>query len=319
MNILVTGGAGFIGSHVVDLLVAQGHQVLVVDDLSTGGHHNLEHDVETLKLDISMPFIDAISLGKFVPEAILHLAAQASITVSQERPGRDLKVNAMGTLNVIDVAKAFGVRRIVFASTSAVYEEKNTILRETDTPRPGSPYGVSKLAAEGYLRALFPETVILRLGNVYGPRQVSIGENQVVARMLNYLEGETDSFSIHGDGHQKRDFVYVEDVARAFVRGLEAQPGIYNVATGKSVSVNGVAAALARIYGHPLMVWQHDDNEDLRRDVKLAVLMAQSKLGWQAEVNLADGLRRTMLWRKADDGSQRSAVSDLLSTGAEDG
>lgn len=297
MNILVTGGAGFIGSHVVDLLVSRGHKVLVLDNFSTGTEANLSplsrDGLFISREDIESFFFPA-SLEK--TDAIIHLAAQASITRSLARPRHDLIVNTLGTLNIIQFAQEHGVKRIVFASTSAVYEEKNTLLRETSQPRPASPYGISKLAAENYLRCLFPSSVILRLGNVYGPRQVSIGENQVVARMIDHvLCGKP--FTIHGDGNQKRDFVYVEDVAEAFFLGMYADPGIYNIARGRSVSVNGVAAVLARVLGSPVE-WKHDDQIDPRRNVNMAVRLAQSKLNWEARTSLSDGLKKTVGWAK---------------------
>ena len=298
MNVLVTGGAGFIGSHVVDLLAGLGHRVLVVDNLITGRMENLGAKRENVMFedtDISYPFahpfVDA-DAALFEPEVILHLAAQASITVSNENPKFDLQTNGLGTLNVIMIAKQLGVRRIVMASTSAVYGDEDVLLRESNVPSPMSPYGVSKLAGENYLRAMFPESVILRLGNVYGPRQVSIGENQVMARMIGHVLHGKD-FSIHGDGNQKRDFVYVEDVAKAFHVGMVAEPGIYNIASGRGVSVNGVAAVLARVMGQDVK-WAHDEIKDTRRNVRMDVSKARAGMNWGAEVKLEEGLRRTV-------------------------
>lgn len=303
MNILITGGAGFIGSHVAELMVNKGHKVLIVDNMSTG--KNPCPGAITLPLDITQTaFLRSKTVEDFNPQMVLHLAAHASVSKSFETPAMDLIENGIGTLNVIHVAIKNNVKRIIFASTSAVYRDKNTLLRETDYPKPGSPYGVSKLAAESYLRCLFPKSVILRLANVYGPRQISNGENQVVAKMLDYLNEKTDYFSIHGDGYQRRDFIYVGDVARAFAAAMDAEPGIYNVATGHTTSVNGLAAILARLYHHPVMSWHHDDHQDNRKDVKMAIKLTQSKLEWEAETNLEDGLRTTMLWSQQEEKDQ---------------
>lgn len=300
MNVLVTGGAGFIGSHVVDLLAGRGHRVLALDNMSTGRSENLggkRENVLFVNMDITYPFrypFMEAETADFKPEVILHLAAQASITVSNDLPKFDMQTNAGGTLNMILTARRLGVKRIVMASTSAVYGDEDVLLREGNVPKPMSPYGVSKLAGENYLRAMFPESVALRLGNVYGPRQVSIGENQVVARMIGHvLKGKP--FCIHGDGNQKRDFVYVEDVARAFELAMDAEPGIYNVAGGRGVSVNGIAAVLARVLGKEVQ-WAHDELYDARRNVRMDVSKAREGLGWGAEVKLEEGLRRTVEW-----------------------
>lgn len=302
MRVIVTGGCGFIGSHVVDLLATHDNQVHVIDDLSTGNEvRSITTKALFSKFDIgfSPVLVDRI-FEAFKPEVVLHLAAQAAITVSETKPDKDLMTNGVGTINVLQAAKAVGVRRFVFASTSAVYADTaKRHLSETSKSEPASAYGISKLAAEQYVHWAFPNnSVILRLGNVYGPRQVPIGENQLIARMLNHLKNH-EPFYIHGDGKQERDFVYVEDVARAFLAGINGKPGTYNISSGKPTSVNEAAEIMAEMWGFPGYEWKHDPNrQDPRRRVWLDVNLAAADLRWQAKQSLAIGIDETIKWWK---------------------
>lgn len=300
MKILVTGAAGFIGSHVVDLLLAQGHSVWCVDNLSTGKRKNLPKDIEFAQVNVGS-WWDLVS--EFVdcePDAVIHLAAQPSICESLDNPVRDGYVNVMGTLNVIRAAQKIGVKRLVFSSTSAVYDEQpdSRPLKEDHVRIPRSPYGISKLAAESYVRTLMPDTgTVLRFGNVYGPRQVPLGENQVIPRMIRHFEKGTPVF-IHGDGMQERDFVYVEDVAKACVLALDHTPGVYNIASGKAISIVGVARLLEGIYDLKAYNWSYDEQQDERFKVELNINKAMNELGWSPQVDLLTGLRRTVEWWK---------------------
>lgn len=216
MKILCTGACGFIGSHVVDLFLKEGHKVLCLDDLSSGRRDNLPPKADFFEINIGSWYDLVAEFVDFEPEVVIHLAAQPSICESFDNPVRDGYINVMGTLNVIRASMKTGVQRLVFSSTSAVYSELfSTLLLSEDFPRlPQSVYGISKLAAESYARLLMPEnSVVLRLGNVYGPRQIPLGENQVIPRMIRHFE-KGDKFFIHGDGLQERDFVYVEDVQK---------------------------------------------------------------------------------------------------------
>jgi UDP-glucose 4-epimerase len=251
-KILCTGAAGFIGSHVVDLLLKEGHEVWCIDDLSTGKRNNLPKKIEFAHVDVR-GWYDLVS--EFVdcePEVVIHLAAQPAISTSWNNPIMDGFTNVIGTLNVIRASQKIGVKRLIFSSTSAVYwDGLLKSIEENDTLSPQTPYGVSKLAAETYVRMLMPEEgTVLRFGNVYGPRQVPLGENQVIPRMIQHFE-RGDKFFIHGDGNQARDFIYVEDVARAVLCAIEGRPDTYNVASGKAVSVNRIAAHIEEIYGVP--------------------------------------------------------------------
>jgi UDP-glucose 4-epimerase len=253
VKVLVTGGAGFIGSHVVDALLAAGAQVHVVDDLSTGRGENLERALERgAELHVADVTDDAriahvIALAQ--PEVVLHLAAHIDARRSIDEPAFDARANVVGTAAVLDAARRAGVRRVVLASTAAVYGRPETVpTPERGTVRPLTPYGASKAAAETYLelygRLYGLSTLALRMANVYGPRQNPYGESGVVAIFCG-AAAERRPVTIHGDGRQTRDYVHVRDVAAAFVLAT-ATPvtGLLNVATGRETSVLDVAGAL---------------------------------------------------------------------------
>ena len=304
MKILVTGGAGFIGSHVVELLQKANDDILVLDDFSTGHMRNIEHlltyaNVHVVDHDIStMPNLQTLFV-QFKPDVVIHLAAQAAITTAKNDPLRDLRINGIGTLNLLTVAERYQVSRFVYASTSAVYGDKNYLMpylmpvAEKNPLMPDNEYGISKLTGEHYVRLSKLKTAILRFGNVYGPRQVPIGENQVIARMIRHFE-KGDEFYIFGDGKQKRDFVFVEDVAQA-VKVAMGRGGIYNIASGKSVSVNEIAKTVARIYEAEGYQWEHKlERQDTRMNVRMNVSEAWEGLTWKAHTSLEDGLKRTI-------------------------
>jgi UDP-glucose 4-epimerase len=302
MNILVTGGAGFIGSHIVDLLVGQGHEVVVVDDLSTGRRENVHPAAAFEELDIAAAGLVHV-FERYLPGAVIHQAAQPSVPRSIEEPLLDTRTNVLGTVNLLECCRRFGVRRFVFASSAAVYGEPERIpLPETASTRPLSPYGLAKLTGERYLE-LFHElfgldTVILRYANVYGPRQDAHGEAGVVSIFVNQtLAGEQPV--IHGDGRQTRDFVYVEDVARANVMALQpdAPIGTYNVCTGLATSVAALFDLIAA--GRLKPRYGPARPGDIRHSV-LDPSAIQRALGWRAEVSLADGLAATLAYFRTD-------------------
>jgi len=305
MRILITGACGFIGSHVVELLVKSGNHILVVDNFSTGKMENISELIDRYpsKIDVaegdivSLPFLNR-TFADFKPKYVIHLAAQAAITTAWQNPVKDISINAIGTLNVIQACKQTGVDKIIFSSTSAVYKETNAKLKETSQVSPSSPYGISKLAAEYYLRSMFPASTILRFGNVYGERQVPIGENQLIPRMIRHFK-YGDIFYINGDGKQERDFVYVGDVAQAVTNALYNKPGIFNISSGQSFSVNEIAGMIDEIYDIPNYKWEHTDVNDQRRKVCLDISDAYSGLSWKPIINIREGIKKTVDWWEA--------------------
>jgi UDP-glucose 4-epimerase len=292
LRAIVTGGAGFIGSHVVEALLARGDEVLVVDDLSSGKRENLPDGARLEETDIREP-LDSYFDGA---EACFHLAAQVDVRISVERPEHDADVNVGGTIRVLEAARRHGTQ-VVFSSTGgAIYGECSGPAREDAARRPLAPYGVSKLAGEEYLAAYnrLYETrhVSLRYGNVYGPRQDPHGEAGVVAIFFGRLAaGEAPR--IFGDGRQTRDYVFAADVARATLATVGRDGGVFNVGTGEETSVLELYELCRRVAGVEIEAEPAPARlGDLQRNV-LDVSRAESELGWRPEVRLEDGLRRT--------------------------
>jgi UDP-glucose 4-epimerase len=295
----VTGGAGFIGSHVVDRLVADGFDVLAVDNLSTGRSQNLRADVPLLNTDITGDGLER-AFRDHRPEVVLHLAAQTSVTRSVADPRLDAQVNVVGSLNLFRLALQHGVRRLVFSSTGgALYGNPRRLpCPETAPIRPLSPYGVSKAAVEQYLPLFdWPRDfvhVTLRYGNVYGPRQDPFGEAGVIAifteRMLKGME-----VTIFGDGKQERDFVYAGDVVEANMLALQhGASDVFNIASGEATSVNDVFAHLAgltRYEKRPVFAPKRPGEVDR---IVLDVRRAARRLGWVPRTPLGKGLAQTV-------------------------
>jgi len=308
---IVTGGAGFVGSHVVDALLARGDEVHVLDDLSKGARDNVAPPAELHVADIRDP--DAV-FDAVRPEAVFHLAAQADVRVSVEHPALDADVNVLGTVRILEAARRHGAPVVFASSGGAAYGECNGPAPESAPPRPLAPYGTSKVCGEEYLatwnRLYATRHVSLRLGNVYGPRQMPHGEAGVVAIFMGLLrEGGTPT--IFGDGRQTRDYVYVGDVARAMLLALERIPkgpprsaerfvgkdgGVYNVGTGAETSVLDLYDAVRAATGIERdAAFAPARLGELQRSV-LDVSLAARELGWRPERSLADGLAETWAW-----------------------
>jgi UDP-glucose 4-epimerase len=296
MRALVTGGAGFIGSHLADALLARGDEVHVVDNLATGSRENLASGAELHELDIRDESLQQLA-ERLRPEVVFHLAAQADVGTSVERPAFDADVNVVGTVRVLEAARATAAR-VVFVSTGgAIYGECERPAREDDVPEPGSPYAASKLAGEGYLgtwnRLYGASHVTCRLANVYGPRQQPTLEGGVVAIFLDRLR-DGKKTEIFGDGSQTRDFVYVGDVVAVLLLAAASSSGaVYNVGSGIATSVVELHRLCAETAG---MEQEPQFGAARPGDLEHSVLdpsRAERELGWRAETTLAKGLAET--------------------------
>ncbi len=305
MNIAVTGGAGFIGSHIVDHYIAEGHNVIVIDDMSSGVKANINPKAKLHKMGIGDKKVAQLLKDEKI-EILNHHAAQISVRVSVDDPKLDAQTNIVDTLNLYEAARAAAVRRIIFASSGgAIYGEQDYFpADEKHSKRPLSPYGVSKLANEkylGYYKSVHGiENVIFRYTNVYGPRQNPHGEAGVVAIFaLKMLKGESPV--INGDGTQTRDYLFVNDLARANVLALGSTArGIYNVATGMEYSVNTMFQLLQMKIGKPFKAqYAPAKAGEQKRSVCTASKM-KNLLQWQPEVTFEEGLSRTVDWFKAN-------------------
>jgi UDP-glucose 4-epimerase len=308
MRTLVTGGAGFIGSNLVDALLARGHEVAILDDFSTGKEENVAQalvkgaTVHRADIRSATEVDDAVAAAR--PEAVFHLAAQIDVRKSVADPAFDARTNIEGTINVLNAVRTAGARLVNVSTGGAIYGEVDTIpTPESVEPRPEAAYGQSKYCAERYLR-LFGRlydmrTATVRLGNVYGPRQDPLGEAGVVAIFCGKLErGERPT--VYGTGRQTRDYVYVGDVVGALLAVLEHPEASeeYNVGTGRESSVLDIVDSL-RPHAHADFepVFAEARLGEMERSC-LDVTRAREELGWSAEVELSDGLERTLAWAK---------------------
>jgi UDP-glucose 4-epimerase len=300
-NYLVTGGAGFIGSHVVDHLISAGKIPIVVDNLSSGKIENLDPRALFYEQDITDVEMMERVFMLHKPTALFHLAAQISVSKSVREPEEDATINIIGTLRLLKIAAKYGIKKVIFSSTGgAIYGDdvKKIPTEEQELPKPLSPYGIAKFSAENYLRFFSNEVgmkyMVLRYANVYGPRQDPYGEAGVVAifseRMLRGQE-----VVIFGDGECVRDYVFVSDVAKANLLAMEkCENEIVNVGTGTGTSVNELFAKMKNLTGYSKeAVHKESRPGDLKRSI-LDAHKARKLLGWEPEVNLEKGLERTI-------------------------
>lgn len=302
MKILVTGGAGFIGSHIVDQLLNEGVEVVVVDNLSTGYRENVASTARFYEVDVTeigqlQPIFKAEK-----PEVVVHLAAQKSVTASVEDPIFDAQQNILGSIHLMEAARDFGVKKFVFASTGgALYGETESIPSgERVRTLPESPYGIAKLAVEHYLR-YYGQThnlrsAVLRLANVYGPRQDPHGEAGVVAIFCQKALAD-EPLTVFGDGRQTRDYVFVSDVANAFCCAARHDGNlVVNIGTSEESSVLDIISHLNLACGRELKI-QHQDSRpgEVRRSA-LNYAAAKRHIGWEPKVKFVDGVRKTLQW-----------------------
>lgn len=293
MRILVTGGAGFIGSHLVDLLIQKGFRVAVLDNLASARKKKLNQKAVFFQEDILSPKISRI-FAKFKPEIVNHHAALVNIAASWQNPEMDLRINVRGTLNILEMAKKIKTKQFIFASSVAVYGDcKKLPSTENQSLSPISVYGVSKATAEFYVKLYKNDlvTTILRYANVYGPRQDAKAEGDVVAIFINNLK-KKKRCSIFGSGRQTRDFIFVEDIARANYQAIKLlQSGIYNIATTSETSILELYRLLKDLTGSkskPQFLKKREG--DIYRSV-LDNKKAKKFLNWQPRVNLKTGLK----------------------------
>lgn len=298
MKVLVTGGAGFIGSHTVDRLIEQGAQVIIIDDLSTGKERNLNPAAEFVKLDITSGNLEEVFLS-YRPEFVIHLAAQVSVAKSVDDPIRDCMINIIGLVRLLESCRKYGINKVVYASSAAVYGNPlETEIAEAEPTEPLSFYGISKMTPEYYLR-VFNHLyglgyTVLRYANVYGPRQDAAGEGGVVSIFATKVIA-AESTVVFGDGEQTRDFVYVEDVARANVKALSAgDQAVINIGTGVRTSINELYEIIAGIVGTNLKpAYTHEREGDIKHSC-LQNNKALTALNWKPEFSLKEGLTRTL-------------------------
>jgi UDP-glucose 4-epimerase len=299
LRAVVTGGAGFIGSNLVDALLARGDEVVVVDDLSTGKRENMAEGARLVELDIRDSGLADV-FAEAQPEVCFHLAAQADVPTSVARPDFDAEVNVVGTIRVLEAAGAGA--HVVFSSTGgAIYGECQGPAREDHPRTPLSPYGVAKLAGEEYLaawnRLRGTQHGTLRFGNVYGPRQEAGLEGGVVAIFLDAMAAGEET-TIFGNGGQTRDFVHVDDVVRALMLA-PGRSGVRNVGSGVETSVRELHERCRAVSGDERPPTQAPPREgDVVRSV-LDVSLAAAELGWRPEVSLDEGLRTTWDWMRS--------------------
>lgn len=304
MKILVTGGAGFIGSNLVDALLEQGHQVCVVDNLSTGKKENINSQAKFFKLDIQDNKLAEIFEAE-QPQAVFHLAAQIDVRKSVADPIQDAKANILGSLNLLENCKNFKIKKFVFSSTGgAIYGDSDLIPTPESAPQmPISPYGIGKLSIEKYLH--YYHTVydlnytVLRYANVYGPRQNSHGEAGVVAifcdKILNNIAP-----TINGDGKQTRDYVYVADVVAANLLALNSLPAqTYNVGTGVESDVNQVARLIKESLSFSSEFEYGSGKQGEQKRSCLDYAKIRKELGWLPQTNLTGGIKATAEWFKS--------------------
>lgn len=309
MKILVTGGAGFIGSHVVEAYLSAGHKVAVVDDLSTGFRRNVPKGVRLHEVDIRSERLEQV-FAEEKPDVVSHQAAKANVRESFEKPLLYTDVNVVGSVNVLECCRKYMVRKIIYASTGgAVYGEPRELPVAEDHPiNPLDPYGASKHHVEHYLRiyraSFGVDYTILRYPNVYGPRQDPLGEAGVIAIFTGkMLSGGTPV--INGSGEQERDFVYVQDIARAGLLALERAGGeTLNIGSGIPSSVNRVAAILKEVSGYRGEIARGPAKAGEVYRIFLNPGRAAQELGWKPEVSLEEGLRRTVEYFRAAAGGE---------------
>jgi len=323
MKILVTGAAGFIGSHVAEALLQRGHEVIIVDNLSTGRRENLPSEARFIEMDLASP--ELVQVVKDIgPDIVNHHAAHADVYQSVEDPAYDARVNVVGMLTLIQAAVTAGARKFIFASSGgAIYGDPDVVpCDETQLERPISPYGASKKAGEVYLETMSRmhglDYTILRYPNVYGPRQHPYTEEGQVVSLFSRLMLAGRVPTIFGDGEQERDFVYVGDIVDANLRALEGgSGGTFNIGTGRGLTVNELYRRLKALTGYQgeAKYAPQRPGEVLR--IALEASRAREALGWEPKTSLDVGLPATVDWIRSSMAPSSEPSPSPLQGGAE--
>ena len=297
MKILVTGGAGFVGSHIVDLLIEQGHQVAIIDNLSTGKEEHLNAEAVFYRMDLLDDRMPQILLNE-KPEVVIHQAAQTQVPKSIQEPVFDANTNIIGTIRLLEACRDAGVRKVVFASTAAVYGNPKYLPIDEQHPIcPLSGYGIGKYTAEQYLyiyRQLYGlEYTVLRYANVYGLRQDAKGEGGVIAIFIDRI-AQGKPIAIFGDGEQTRDYIYVKDIASANVAAIDRGDGeVLNIGTGVSTSINELVELLQQVSGNLIIKEYKTERSGDIKDSSFNNQKAKTILDWEPKTELLEGLRKT--------------------------
>jgi UDP-glucose 4-epimerase len=300
MRVLVTGGAGFIGSHFADRLLDEGHEVLIIDNLSTGSRQNIPESVRLVELDLLSP-LAAVAIDAFKPEAIFHFAAQINIQTSLSRPVYDAEQNILSTLALLELAKSHRSYFVFASSGGAIYGEAECGPQDEHHPEyPLNPYGVAKLAVDRYLHSYHHQFGLqycsMRFSNVYGPRQGGDGEAGVVSIFMNRLR-HGQKMVIFGDGLQERDLVFVKDLASASSAILARRPiGVFNFCTGVATSILELAKITQSLFAQTDRIEFAPARAGEQRRSLLSPNLAHSVLGWRAETSIESGLRQAKAW-----------------------
>ena len=303
MRVCVTGGAGFIGSHLVDRLIALGHTVLVIDNLTTGVREFVNPKAVFIEMDVRDANIESI-FADFKPQVVFHEAAQTMVPASMENPKMDCDVNLLGLVNILEASRKHKVEHFLMPSSAAVDGDLDTLpLTEDMIGKPTSFYGLTKLTGEGYLRiyeqAFGLKTVCFRYSNVYGPRQGDGGEGGVIS-IFTRLINEGQGLTIFGDGEQTRDFIYVDDVVEANIKAMNHPEltGVYNISTNTSTSVNKLVSYFKSISNKDLLVYYEAERTGDIRHSRLCNQKAKVDFDFLATVDLERGLRDTISYFK---------------------
>lgn len=297
-TILVTGGAGFIGSHLVDRIIANGDRAIVVDNLSTGNHNNLNDEAIFYNMDVMNTELSKVFKNE-KPDYVYHLAAQSNVTTSIENPEYDANINILGTINILNLCKQYSIRKIIYSSSAAVYGTPFYLGIDENHPiNPNSFYAISKYTSEQYIKIFSRlygiDYTILRYANVYGPRQNYISEGAVIASFINKLL-KNEQPIIHGNGKQTRDFIYIKDVIEANIMALSKGNGqILNIGTGVGISINKLLEIISDEIGSNIVPKYTENRFGDIRDSFFRVEQAKEVLDWESKYNLVSGLRETI-------------------------